>query len=908
MTKKRAAPGSDDSTPGDEHRVGASANSSESPAMPLGLRETFDVSPDLIFVADSSGKLLWINTAFDYLTGLDRSEYLGQPFSKLVGPGDTRKLAAYYLKQKTRRSILSVADAPLLAAEKKHPRVALRVRFLEDRPDEGLFVGVARAAGAPGANPETLRIRLAEIVARLIEARADVRVRDQFFRAMSVEITTPMDDVMSMVQLLLDTPLSDDQKKLVGVIRSSSQSLLNLINDTLEFSQLEAGELEVASREFDLRLATGDVEKQLSPLANEKGLAFECKVEHDVPSRLQGDPGRLRQVLLNLSGTAIRLTGQGGVDLQVARVDESDASVMLRFAVSHPIVKDSQEELALLEAFQQSDASAGLHFGGALLGLAISRRLVLMMGGEVGVEVADDGSRSTLWFQLELAKQIEKKTEKAVLSITSEQKPQKAETLEGMLVMVVDSSPTTRKSLVDSLQEWGCIPLEADGSALALIHMRKAAAAGKPVRLALIDKELADGGTFELAKVIRSDKKLERAQMMLLAGTGQRGDAANAEAAGFRAYLMKPLQASELHEAVMAVLASHSKGSTELVTRHSLAEARQSHVRVLMVEDSQVDLLVSQWALERQGYSVEVAATAAAALEANERGFAIILLDLQLPDGNGYDVVAEIRRREAAQGRPRTPIVAITADINPGTREKCIAAGMDDYLSKPVDLEGLCAVVTHWLKPLTDSAPTPQHAQPAPQQAQHAPQQAPPPAPQQARPVAPVIGKIVVKSSPSGPPKPAAASHAPKAAESAPPRKSRIQPVEIGGDDELDSGGHGDLPTLDLERLEEMCMGVAKLRDQLLSTFLAEIGPRLHRIAEGVALGDAHEVEVESHNLKGMMGTIGARAGSELFAALETLGRGGDVTGAAPLLKRAMREADAACRAIEALPFRQKAA
>ena len=901
MTKKRAASGSDHPAPGDGQHAGVSAGSSNGHALPLGLREAFDISPDLIFVADSAGTLLWINTAFDYLTGLDRSEYLGQPFPKIVGPGDMSRLAAFYLKQKNRRSNLSVRDTPLLAAEKKHPRVALRIRFVEDRPGQGLFVGVARAVDAPGADSETLRGRLTEIAARLIEARAEARVRDEFFQAMSVEITTPMDNVMSMVQLLLDTPLSDDQKKLVGVVRSSSQSLLNLMNDTLEFSQLEAGGLEVASREFDLRIAAGEVERQLGPLANEKGLLFECKVEHDVPSRLVGDPGRLRQVLLNLAGTAIRLTEQGGVDLLIARVEENDAGVMLRFAVTHPIATGSQEELGLLEAFQQSGVSEGQHFGGALLGLAISRRLVLLMGGEVGVEVADDGSRGTLWFQLEIAKQVERKTTKAVLSITSEQKPQKAESLEGMLVMVVDSSPTTRRSLADSLREWGCIPLEAEGSALALIHMRKAAAAGKPVRVALIDKELADGGTFELAKVLRADKKLERTHLMLLAGTGQRGDAANAEAAGFKAYLMKPLQSSELHEAVLAVLAGAAKGSTELITRHLLAEARQSQVRVLMVEDSQVDLLVSQWALERQGYSVEVAASAAAALEASARGgFAIILLDLQLPDGDGYGVVAEIRRREAAQGRPRTPIVAITADINPGTREKCLVAGMDDYLPKPVDLEGLCGVVTHWLKPITDSAPAPPPTHAA----------APWPAP------APVPPAVAAKPAPAPPPVAAQPAPAPppKAVESAPPRRSRIQAVEIGADDELDIEGGGPggdraaLPTLDPERLEEMCMGVAKLRDQLLSTFLAEIGPRLHRLGEGVSLGDAHEVEVESHNLKGMLGTIGARAGAELFAALETLARGGDVTGAAPLFKRAMREADAARQAIEALPFRQKAA
>ena len=908
MTKKPAASGSDHpaSDEGVSGKRAPGAPKRHDPqALPLALREAFDVSPDLIFIAGPDGTLLWVNTAFDYLSGLDRVEYLGHPFPKLVAPGDTRKLAAFYLKQKHKRANLSLADIALNAAEKKHPRVALRVRFVEDRPGEGLFVGVARAIGTPGADPETLRGRVSEIAAHIVEARAGTLVRGEFLEAMSGEIRTPMDAVMSMVQLLLDTPLSDEQKKLVGVIRSSGQSLLNLINDTIEFSQLEAGDLEVAHREFDLRVATSEVEQQLAPIANEKGLAFECKVDHDVPSRLKGDPGRLRQVLLNLTGTAIKLTGQGGIRLQVGRVDEDDTSVMLRFAVTHPIAKESRQDLeGLLEAFQQSNAAAGQHFGGALLGLAISRRLVLMMGGEVGVEVgvADHGTESTLWFQLELDKAVEKKLEQAVLSISPQQKPRPAETLEGMLVMVVDSSPTTRKSLGDSLREWGCVALEVENSALALIHMRKAAAAGKPVRAVLIDKELADGGSYELAKVMRADKKLEPTHLLLLAGTGQRGDAANAEAAGFKAYLMKPLRSAELHEALLAVLTHAAQGVTELVTRHTLAEARRSEVRVLMVEDSQVDLLVSQWALERQGYSVDVAATAAAALEACERTkFAIILLDLQLPDGNGYEVVAAIRKLEVAQGRARTPIVAITADINPGTREKCLVAGMDDYLPKPVDLEALCACVTHWLTALAD-APPEATADREPASRPEAP--TPAPAPVAVPPVAtPAAARpAVAKPAAPAPPRPAE------------PRKSRIKVVEVGDDDEL-AFGHvepgsnpgSELPTLDLERLEEMCMGVAKLRDQLLDTYLAEIGPRLDRLAEAVSLGDAHQVEVEAHGLRGMLGTIGARAGAELFSALETLSIGGDVSVAGPLLKRATIEAARTRAAIEALPFRNAA-
>jgi len=874
------------------------------PSLPLGLREELDSSADLIFVAARNGRVAWISSVYERLTGLGRMPMIGQPFTKLGAGADFLEATSTFLERKP-RSVLKLRDLPLAAAESRAPRVALRVRLVEDRPGEAFFVGVARQFDAEGVEPESLRERHLEVIARIIEARAGARVRTEFLRSMSDEIRVPMGDVMSMVQQLNETQLGEDQARLVEVIRSSTQSLLNLMNDTLEFSQLESSGLDLATRPFDLRIAADEVARQLGPIAHERGLAFEVRVGHDVPSRLKGDPGRLRQIMLNLAGSAIRFSERGEIAFHITRVEEGEDSVTLRFAVTHPVEADSSAALSeLVEAYMRSGAPAETHLG-AQLSFAIARRVVLMMGGEVGDEVAADGASNTMWFQLELEKQAERR-EEVVVTVSGRDQPAPVEGLEGMLVMVIDSSPTTRKSTVDSLKEWGCIPLEAENSALALIQLRKAAQANQAVRMALIDKELADGGTFELARVLRTDKKLARTLPLLIAGTGQRGDAAAAQAAGFRAYLAKPLQASELHDGLLAVLESARAGSAELVTRHSIAEARQSRVRVLVVEDSQVDLLVSQWALERQGYKVEVAATAAAALEAClHTRFAIVLLDLQLPDGNGYEVVAELRKREFESDSEHTPIVAITADINPATREKCLAAGMDDYLPKPVDLEALCSTVSHWLRP-HDDAPAPATdpaSAPAP-----AATEAPAPAPAEApEPAAPAAAPTADDSLAALPSEPTALPNGP----AEPPHLGLVPVIEVGGDElgfEREATRAESLPALDLEHLEDMCMGVASLRDQLLDTFLSEIGPRLERLEESARLGDAQEVAREAHGLRGMLGTIGARAATELFAALETLGSSGDVSAAPRLLARAKVAAERARQAIEELPFRRKAA
>jgi CheY-like chemotaxis protein len=423
----------------------------------------------------------------------------------------------------------------------------------------------------------------------------------------------------------------------------------------------------------------------------------------------------------------------------------------------------------------------------------------------------------------------------------------------------------------------------------------------------VLDMQMPGMDGLQLARAIKAQPKLASIPMIMLTSAGLRGHAGESRKAGIAGYLTKPVRQSQLYDCLATVVSTGRQSApatpwrpAPLVTRHSLKEARaHGRHRVLVADDNETNQMVAARMLGKLGYRADVAANGREAVEALARiAYDLVLMDCQMPEMDGFEATRAIRQAEAGRGR-RTPIVAITANALRGDRESCLEAGMDDYLPKPVDLEALCACVTHWLKAAAGAAP-----EAAPDGAAAAKPSAsaptPAPAPVGAKPVAPVVAKTVTPQRPARP--------------AEPPRKSRIKVVEVGDEEELafghvaeGSGEGAELPTLDLERLEEMCMGVAKLRDQLLDTFLAEIGPRLDRLAEAVSLGDAHQVEVEAHGLRGMLGTIGARAGAELFSALETLSIAGDVAAAGPLLKRATIEAGRTRAAIEALPFRHAA-
>ncbi len=841
--------------------------------VPIGLRELLDAAPDVVCCCDADGRLLWLNLAFETLTGREAAGQIGRHFSALIAAEDRGRVLRATLRQRRRGLPVAEVAFALAGAGGRTLRMLARVRLLERADGGQVFVAVAREA-APAAEPalshghepagerapETdLERQVEELTGQLEEARGLAQAKGDFLSTMSHEIRTPMNGIMGMSHLLLETELDRDQRTMVEVMQNSSRMLLTLVNDTLDFSKIESGRLELEHIDFDLRVAISEIVALLAPTANEKGLDMECRVSHEVPSRLRGDPGRLRQVLLNLASNAIKFTEKGGVTVSIERLSEDDQHVSLRLAVTDTGIGITEQQRArLFEAYRQADASTSRKYGGTGLGLAISRKLVVLMGGEVGVE-SEPGMGSTFWFDVRLEKQPQQQ-------IAPADRPEVE--LQGVRVLVVDPSSVARRLLCEQLTGWGCRVGEAEDAEQAMEQLCAAADGEEPYRIAIIERELGARNGEELGAAVRNREQLAATLMVLVTNVGRRGDAVRARERGFAAYLLKPFDWEDLSAALIEVLhgggAAPAQESPSLVTRHSLAEARRGRVRVLLVEDSAVNQLVTDWTLRRLGYTIDMATTGEAALEAcAKQPYDLVLMDLHLEDTDGFELTAKLRALDG--DARRTPIVAMTGSALPGDREKCFAVGMDDYLTKPVDLGLLCEVVEHWTAGGAGEVPGPRAGTEM--------EAAPIAANQAAGPTRTEAGGAVRNA-------PAAALDTLSEAD--------VLPIHPGAPEP--AAEDGPKPALDVERLEEMCMGIPALRDSLLNTFLGEVRPRLDRLGEAIAAMDAKRVEFEAHGLKGMSATVGALPCADVFLQLEELGREGDVTGAGPHMKRALLE------------------
>jgi PAS domain S-box-containing protein len=642
-------------------------------------RLLFEKGPGLIWMHDLDGRILSINAAAASALGYAPADLIGRHVVELLVQ-DERHGVPGYLALVRRTSPLS--GSMRLLTRSGEERVWSFSNVFYETEDGGRVLG-------HGSDITRLKTTEADLERARDEALESARLKAEFLANMSHEIRTPMNGVLGMSDVLLDTDLSEEQREYAETIRASADVLLTVVNDILDFSKIEAGALVFEKLDFTLRSLVETTVELFAEAAKRKRIELATLVFSDVPDHLCGDPSRLRQVLTNLVGNAMKFTSSGEVTVRVTREQETDTSVLVRFAISDTGIGIRPEVRArLFQPFVQADGSTSRRFGGTGLGLAISKRLVEHMEGTIGVD-SSPGRGSTFSFTA----RFEKQPPSALKTGGNEIE------LRNRRVLIVDDNATNRSVLVHYVAAWGMIPDEAFSAEDALRALREAAAEGQPYDIAMLDLMMPGMTGFELARAVKADRQLANVRLVLMPSFGKRGHASDARDAGIAAYLVKPVRQSELEQCLLAVVRDQRPGHDEprLVTRHSLADAAGcAPQRILIAEDNTVNQKVMIAQVTRLGYRADIVADGEQALAALGRtSYALVLMDLHMPILDGYTATARLRAREGL--RQHTPVIAVTASVIQGERDKCLDAGMDDYLSKPVKLEDLAAALTKWM-------------------------------------------------------------------------------------------------------------------------------------------------------------------------------------------------------------------
>jgi PAS domain S-box-containing protein len=789
-------------------------------ALEARFQELVENAKDVIFTTDRDGILTSLNKAGERVTGFSREELLGKKLKTLLTSGPAGRAASSSVGPEVLLQS-AVREFRLRTKDRREVQVEVNLRPIQQNGKPDGFQGIARDV--------TERRRYeAALVGAKEAADAASRAKSEFVANMSHEIRTPMNGILGMTELALQTDLNPEQREYIATVKSSAESLLSVINDILDFSKIEAGKLALDPDDFGLRDTLGSALKPLALRAHQKQVELACHVHPDVPDALLGDAGRLRQVITNLVGNAIKFTECGEVLLTVSLVPcpashategngqgtEDSREVTLQFDVRDTGIGIAADKLAgIFDPFVQADGSLTRRYGGTGLGLTICRRLAEMMGGRIWAE-SELGKGSTFHFTTRL--DLQPLTRSALMA-------PRPVNLRGLPVLVVDDNATNRRILEELVTQWQMQPATVPGGVAGLETLRKSAAAGEPFPLVLLDSMMPEMDGLAVAQEIVRHPEWGTPVILILSSAGGPDDTSRYRDVGVATYLTKPVTQGDLLRAIQRTLGRtlvDAKGRailpTEALAPCPPAEASGPSLRVLLAEDNPVNQRLGALLLGRLGHTVKLVGNGKEALAALEAGrFDLVLMDVQMPEMDGLEATQALRRREARTGG-HLPVIALTAYAMKGDRDRCLAAGMDGYLSKPIQEKELADSLRALLPERRGAADA--HT---------------------------VAGTC---------------NGAPNVAKSGPSAFDRESLLRfVGGDEE-------------------------SLRE-IVRLFVGECPRTLHSIRDAVTNADAPALAIAAHSLKGMAGGLGAQRVFAAAAQLEAAGRLGDLAGVAKLFE-----------------------